>query len=559
MLRHLDIRNFILIDHLALEFGPGLSVLTGETGAGKSILLDALGLVRGDRMDGDFIRARCDQASVTATFDVPGGHSVFAVLNDQGIAVEDHGLYLRRVLTRDGKSRAFVNDQPVTVQTLKIVAALLVDIHGQFETGQLFKPSYHRDVLDHFGQLFSLRNDVAAAYTEWQVAQDHDAALHAQAAKAQQDEEYMRRTLEDLRALDPHVGEEETLLSRKKFLNDHAQITAWITDAYDLIAGDNGAESLAARAGRVIDRLNTKWPERAGVWVTGLDTALVALRDLSGGLGQALRQDTDDFHTLDQVEDRLYDLRAFARRLGGAIDDLPAAMKTLESQLGLIEDQGAALAKSSENVRRAQDAYMTVAGMLHEKRVVAAKKLSIAVMKELPPLKLDRAVFAVDVTHVDTTQYGPHGIDQVQFTGTMNPGAPPSALNKIASGGELSRLMLALKVVVQAGVRDDMTLIFDEIDAGVGGAVASAMAERLHRLGAKAQVLAVTHAPQVAAMADHHFVVEKSTVKGQTKTSIRGVDRPTERREEIARMLSGARVTDAARAAAVQLLEHKAA
>lgn len=557
MLTHLDIRNVVLIDHLALDFQAGLSVLTGETGAGKSILLDALGLVRGDRAGGGLVRAGADQAAVTAEFDVPPTHPVLAMLEAQGVPMA-MPLILRRTLAMDGKSRAFINDQMVSVGLMKSVATQLVDIHGQFETGYLFDPAHHRRMLDRFGGHTPLTQDVAQAWQARVTARAELTKLEEDAARAARDVDYMRASRDDLQKLAAIPGEEDKLLERKQLLSARAQIIDGLSQVRNDLQGDDGAETAVLRALRVITRLQGKLPGATGqAWESGLDTALAALRDVVGGIDQMLFDADSSGDNLEQIDDRLHDLRAASRRYGCTVDELPARQAEFEAKLALISTGADQIAQVQAAVQRADNDYLKAAKRLSSARQQAAEKLDAAIMRELAPLKLERARFVTDVSALPDDRCGADGMDAVRFTAAMNPGTAPAPIDRAASGGELSRLMLALKVVLRGD--DQGCLIFDEVDAGLGGAVAAAMAQRLARLADDTQVLVVTHAPQVAARAEHHFIVAKKTRAGVTTTSVHALADADERREEIARMLSGTKITDEARAAAKKLIETQAA
>lgn len=557
MLTQLDIRNIVLIDALTLNFARGLSVLTGETGAGKSILLDALGLLRGDRADGGLLRAGAAQGSVSATFMVPHDHAIHAILNDQGIEVDDT-IILRRVMTADGKSRAFINDQSVTVTLLRQVGRMLIDLHGQFDTSDLMNPVSHLGFIDLFG---NLRTQGAAVRIAWDDLKDARAKL-AQAqndvAQAARDEDYIRAELKDLDELDPEVGEEETLVTRKNMVAARAQIIEGLMQALECLENDKGAEAQIVQAARVIDRLRPKLGEAGAPWLASLDTALSQVREVGAGINATLFNATQGDVGIDTIEDRLYALRACARRHHCAVDELPGVRAKLAQQLQNIDGGAQRLDALQVAVTAAEATYMKAAGALSTLRRKAATKFDAGVVAELPPLKLDKAKFVTEMTPRDVVDYGQDGIDQIRFLVATNPGSAPGPLNKIVSGGELSRLMLAFKVVMAGAHNTHVTMIFDEVDSGIGGAVADAMAQRLARLSVATQVLVVTHAPQVAAHADHHFVVSKSVAGNTTRTQVVEIDMAA-RREEIARMLSGEKVTDEARAAAQKLMEVQAA
>lgn len=556
MLTRLEIRNVVLIDHLMLDVSAGLSVLTGETGAGKSILLDALGLIRGDRADTGLIRKGETQASVTAAFDVPETHAVFDVLRDQGFDIEVP-LVLRRVLGADGKSRAFINDQMVSVSLMKTIGQMLIDLHGQFETGHLFDPVHHRHMVDRFGGYQNLSIQTRESWNLLAAARDELAQMRARAEQAAREEEYIRNAFDDLKKLAPEQGEEDRLLERKNFLNARVQIVETLTQALDDLQGDQGAETALARVSRHFDRLRAKLPEKVDAWLAQVDIALASLHDVTGQIDSLLFDTGEGEDSLEQVDDRLHDLRAAARRYHCRVDELPGKRDDFETQIESLVRGADLVSALQAKVQQAENAYLKAAGALSDARRKTAAKLDAAMVKELSPLKLDKARFVTDVQPVPPERYGPDGVDAVRFMVSMNAGGNLAPIDKVASGGELSRLMLALKVISRD--ENHVCLIFDEVDSGLGGAVADAMAQRLSRLAEGSQVLVVTHAPQVAARADHHLVVAKQAKSGKTTTSVDILRSDKERREEIARMLSGEKITDEARAAAQKLIEARAA
>lgn len=560
MLIHLDIRNVVLIDHVAHDMPRGLIVMTGETGAGKSIVLDALGLIRGDRADITLIRSGTDQASVTATFDLSANHPARHLMADQGLS-NDGDIIIRRVLTRDGKSRAFINDQNVSAQFLKIISATLFDIVGQFDTGSLMDPSAHRDMLDAYGELRNMRDHVAWAYADMNAARAAYQTHVDQTARARADADYITESIKELDTLSVETGEEEKILSAKKYLNDQAQIIESLSNAVDKMTGRDGADGKLVQALRATERLRGKIPDDIiETWCASIDTALSILRDVSGAMeGSGTRgHDDDGYQSMEQVEDRLYALRAAARKFGCTVDALPDRLNAFEKQLAQITTDTDRVQELAAVVQRTEQEYAKQAGALSEQRRIVAKKLDQAIIGELPPLKLDKARFITDVS-TDPSAASSTGHDQIRFCVAMNPGSDPAPLDRVASGGEMSRLMLALKVVLTSASNATMTLIFDEIDTGVGGAVADAMGDRLARLSRAGQVIVITHAPQVAVHADHHFVVAKKVTDNMTTTTITPLDDLNDRRETIARMLSGAKITDEARAAASKLLSKKVA
>ncbi len=558
MLCHLDIRHVVLIDHLALDVPRGLSVLTGETGAGKSILLDALGLVRGDRADAGLVQAGAKAATVSALFDLEENHPVYQILADQGVAAPGEGtLLLRRVVDESGKSRAYINDQMVSIGLMKTIGQMLIDLHGQFETGHLFDPAHHRRLLDQYGGHESLVQKTKACWEGWVEARRALETAQIQVDQAAQDAAYIADALQDFDKLSPVAGEEETLLARKTFLGARAQLAGTLDQVRNDLNGDAGAEIALARAARALDRMKQKLPGQVDTWLSQLDTALSNVRDVTSAIETMVFDHGEGPEDIEQIEDRLYHLRTAARRYGCTVDELPAKRDEFLAQYEARARGADALAEHRAACQGAEKLYLKAAGELTQARRVSGERLDHMLMRELSPLKLDKARFKTEVEDLLPAAYGPDGTCTVRFTAAMNPGAPFGAIDKVASGGELSRLMLALKVILRRP--DHVCMVFDEVDSGLGGAVADAMGERLSRLARDAQVLVVTHAPQVAARADHHFIVAKKTKNGQTSTSVYLLSDEADQREEIARMLSGAKITDEARAAAQKLLSVQAA
>lgn len=556
MLVTLTIRNIVLIDQLTVGFDRGFCALTGETGAGKSILLDSLGLALGARSDSGLVRKGQDQASVTAEFHIDPKHSVLTLLNEQGIAADDT-LILRRVLGADGRSRAFINDQPVGVGLLKQVGDQLVEIHGQFDTHGLLDPTTHRDLLDDYA---GLHNDVRALNRQWNAWSDARAALktaQVEAEKARAEEEYLRHAVAELDKLNPEEGEEDALLTIRETMKHKAHVLSALDEAWQAISSDDGAEMRIAAAARVVTRIGDKAPASIDPVLAALDNAASALQDAVRDIESMTSSLSDGDMSLEAAEDRLYALRGAARKFGCRPDDLPRLHTEMTDKLRLADRTDDILSGLMKAVEGARAEYKAAAQKISDARIKAAKKMDTLVAAELPPLKLDKARFFTRVDAVDDeTLWGPTGMDRVQFLVATNPGSDPGPLNKIASGGEMARFMLALKVVM-ADTGAAHTLIFDEVDTGIGGSTADAVGERLARLSGQKQILVVTHSPQVAARANHHLIVMKSGGADLT-TKIIPLDELAERREEIARMLSGATITTEARAAADRLLEAKA-
>ncbi len=552
MLIALTIGNVVLIDRLALRFEAGLVVLTGETGAGKSILLDSLGLALGARAEAGLVRRGCAAATVTAEFQLADRHPALVLAAEHGLEIDGGSLVLRRQVSADGRSRAFVNDQPVGVALLKTIGAELVEVHGQFDTQGLLDPRTHRGLLDAHAGLTNRAAQVAATYRAWQQVETAYGGALAEAKRARAEEDYLRHAVAELDALDAQTGEEDRLADQRMALMHREKVAEAITAADAALGGDQGADSSLATALRQLTRIADKAGGRLDGAIAALDRAAAETADAMALLASATQDIELDAGTLEQLEERLFALRAAARKHGVAVDRLPDLRAELARRLGLIEDQGETLARLSRQVAQARDAYLAAAQALRTARRAAAGPLDAALAQELPPLKLDKARFETAVDALDEAEWGPHGIDRVTFRVATNPGAAPGPLNKIASGGELARFMLAFKMVLsRAGTVT--TLVFDEVDAGIGGAVAAAVGERLERLGREVQVLVVTHSPQVAARGVSHWQVRKSVLGDSMVTDV--IELTAEaRREEIARMLSGAQITQAARAAAQALM-----
>lgn len=543
MLVSLSIRNIVLIEKLDLEFRSGFCALTGETGAGKSILLDALALALGMRAEAGLVRHGAEQASVSAEFQVAGDHPVLGKLADQGLEGDDT-LVLRRVLGADGRSRAFINDQPVSVALLKEVGAQLVEIHGQFETQGLLDPSTHRQILDDYAGVDG--GVLAVLWQSWRQAEKDLQEAQVRAQKAQAEENWLRGAVDELEDLAPEQGEEEKLAALKEVLKRRDQVLEGFSLAQESL-------SLAE------SQINKAWKglEKGGAETQSLRDTLDRLGIEVQELGHEIQSRFTDLQdceqSLSEIDDRLFALRGAARKHGCGTDDLPALLQDLKSQILLIERQGEVLDDYRALVGAARRKYMEEAEKVTQRRSKAAEKLDKLVAHELPPLKLDKARFVSEVTVLEESDWGPAGRDRVRFMVATNPGAAPGPLNKIASGGEMSRFMLALKVVMAEGERPG-TYIFDEVDTGIGGSTAAAVGERLAALAQKHQILVVTHSPQVAARAQHHWIVMKDGQKNVT-TKVVPLAAAGQRQEEIARMISGAEITPEARAAANSLLK----
>ena len=552
MLTRLSIRNIVLIEALDLAFGRGLGVLTGETGAGKSILLDALGLVLGNRADSGLVRGGEDKASVSATFDfntLPRG--LTRLLDDADIELEDgEPLIVRRQLKPDGKSRAFVNDQPVSVGLLRDMAGFLVELHGQHDDRGLVNPRGHRALLDRFAGADTAR--VAEAWSKWRSAEEALAEARGAVETAKADQDLLLAHLAELTALEPQAGEEARLAATRADMQKGEKLSGDLEELRHLWEGSDSPLAALRVAARRLDRIA---PEHAllAEALGALDRAVIEAGEAEEKLQAAAEALVHDPAALDAAETRLFELRALARKHRCEVDELPKTMRAMRSRLESIEGGEAELDALEAAAKDAGAGYRAAAEALHASRLAAALRLDEAVTRELAPLKLDAARFRTAVAALPEDKWGASGMDAVEFLIATNPGADFAPLTKIASGGELSRFILALKVALaeQGGAA---TVIFDEIDRGVGGAVASAIGERLARLSADGQLLAVTHSPQVAARGRMHYMIAKSSDGTVTKTSVALLDEAG-RQEEIARMLSGAEVTPEARAQADRLLE----
>lgn len=557
MLTRLSIRNVVLIDKLDLEFSPGLAVLTGETGAGKSIVLDALGLALGYRAEARLLRKGAEQASVSAVFEVPVGHPSRAELEEGGLDASEDLLILRRVLGNDGRTKSFVNDQPVSVGLLKRIGGHLVEIHGQFETQRLLDPAGHRALLDAYGGFGDLLDGVGRAFATFRDMQASLSAAEEASRMARENEEFLRHAVDELAKLAPMAGEETALAEQRRMLQHGEQISTAITAAMEAITGDGGADETLGRALTEIERAAGKAGGRLDETLSALQRALSEAADAGGFLERAQADLDMDPQALEAAEERLFALRALARKHHCEVDALADVQAKLEADLADVDAGGENVKRLKAELEKAKQAYRDTAGKLSTVRKKAAKTLDTAMADELAPLKLGQARFETGVFPVDEDKWAAHGIDRVAFSVATNPGSEPGPLNKIASGGELARFMLALKVVL-AEADPVPVLVFDEVDAGIGGAVAAAVGERLQRLGSAAQIFVVTHSPQVAAKGTRHLYVRKGAEGDGMRTEVVPLS-GEERREEIARMLSGEQVTSEARAAADSLLKGAAA
>ena len=552
MLTALTIRNIVLIEALDLSFSRGLGVLTGETGAGKSILLDALGLALGARAESGLVRAGEDQASVTASFEFDRlPPAIRAVLSEAEVDVEPgEPLLIKRRLKADGGSKAFVNDQPVGAALLRELAPHLVELHGQHDDRGLVNPRGHRALVDRFAGADA--DGVAAAWSVWRSAVSALETARGALVQAAADRDLLLAHLAELTTLEPQAGEEVQLAEARATMQKGERLTEDLVELKKLWAGSDSALASLRSAARRLDRIAAEHPLLTDA-LGALDRAVIEASEAEVTLERAGDALAHDPAALDRIETRLFELRAAARKHQCQVDDLPHQMREMRAALDGIEHGEAELAALEAAVAAGEATYRQRAEALSVQRCAAALRLDQAVAHELAPLKLDAAQFRTDVTRLGPEQWSGAGIDRVEFLISTNPGAPFAPLNKIASGGELSRFILALKVALaeQGGAA---TIIFDEIDRGVGGAVASAIGERLARLAEAGQLLAVTHSPQVAARGGQHYVIAKSSQGTVTRTSVHLLDAGG-RQEEIARMLSGAEITAEARAQADRLLE----
>ncbi len=551
MLTALSIRDVVLIETLDLEFGAGLGVLTGVPGAGKSILLDALGLALGARADSGLVRSSQAQAVVTVSFELPPDHPARGILDENGLAAEPgEPLVIRRIVKADGGSRALVNDQSASVALLRELGATLVEVHGQHDDRGLLNPRGHRALLDAYGRIDTVVAE--RTYADWRAAEARLAAARDQLETAARDREWLEHAVAELTALKPQAGEEAALAELRAGMQKGARLAEDLASVNGLLDGSEGGLSLLRQAARRLDRIAGEH-DRLAAALEAIDRAVVEASEAEDRLAEAAEALAFDPARLEEAESRLFELRAVARKHRVDPDALAALHEELQARLSAIEAGGAGLAALERALDSARSAYSAEAERLSARRAEAAGRLDRAVAEELAPLKLDAARFRTVVQQLEPSGWTARGRDRVEVEIATNPGTPFAPLTKIASGGELSRFILALKVALaeEGGAR---TMIFDEVDRGVGGAVASAIGERLHRLAERAQLLVVTHSPQVAARGAAHLLIEKSHDGLVTRTGVQALDEPR-RREEIARMLSGAQVTDEARAQAERLLE----
>jgi DNA repair protein RecN (Recombination protein N) len=548
MLRALDIRDMLIIDRLELTFQPGLNALTGETGAGKSILLDSLGFVLGWRGRAELVRQGAAQGEVVAEFELAPDHAAHAILAEAGLPGGEE-LILRRVNTAEGRKTAWVNDRRCSGEVLRALSETLIELHGQHDDRGLLNPRGHRTMLDDYAGVAKHLMAVRAAWTEMSRVRKALAETEATLAVMRAEEEFLRHAVAELDKLDPQPGEDADLDARRRMMQGAERIRDDVARAFDLLGGD-AAEGAMSDAVRWLEGVSDNAGGQLEEPIAALGRALIELGEAQDGVNACLQALDFNPAELEAAEERLFAIRALARKHDVAPDDLGAFAETLRDRLNRLDAGDADLADQRAAVETAQVAYDSAAAALSAARQQAAGRLDAAVMAELAPLKMERAVFQTEITTADP---GPEGIDAVAFTVATNPGAPSGPLNKIASGGELSRFLLALKVCL-TGDDSVRTMIFDEIDRGVGGATADAVGRRLASLAQGGQVLVVTHSPQVAARAAHHWRVQKQVADGQTLSTVIPLADP-DRVDEIARMVAGDTITDEARAAARALLD----
>jgi len=555
MLTGLSIRDFVLIERLDLELESGLCVLTGETGAGKSILLDALGLCLGNRASGGLVRSGSQQADVTAIFELPPAHVAQELLQEQGLNISEE-MILRRVVTSEGRSRAYANDRPVSAAFLRELGMTLVEIQGQHDLALLLDPSNHRQLLDQYAGLEVQVADVGTAYESMRAANQALQEAHVELERARADEDYLRHVVEELSALDPQPDEEDSLAAERSLLMHAERLAESLSEALASLTSEDGAQIGLRRAERSLERSLEQAAGRFDEAITAIGRAGAETMEAIAIVEDLNRDLTGNPARLSVVEDRLFNLRGLARKHQTAVSELPAVLQAFAERLAVIDSGSGELNRLSERADTCRKDYENSAASLSANRLASAREFDAGVNAELPPLKLGDAVIETTVGTLSEERWGRDGFDRIAFQVTTGPGQQMGSLSKVASGGELSRIMLALKVVLSQ-TRGSRTLIFDEVDRGIGGATADAVGARLEQLAQDSQVLVVTHSPQVAARGVHHWLISKTTSDERASTSVDRLNRET-RREELARMLAGARVTDEARAAADSLIAEQA-
>ncbi len=548
MLRALSIRDIVLIERLDLDFGPGLNVLTGETGAGKSILLDALGFALGRKVRRDLVRAGAETGSATAEFEIGDNHPVSAALADLDLPAGEGEIILRRITSANGPSRGFVNDQRVSGDVLGRIGALLVEVHGQQDDRGLLNPRVHRALLDAYAGLGDDLTDLRRAWNNWQGAAANLADAREALKKSAADADFLRYSLDELEALTPEPGEDDALDAERRLIRQAAGLTEELARAAQALSGD-GAERMIGDALSRLTHAADRAEGRLEPTISAIDRTMTELGEAQEALADVLAALDFDPGRLDRVEERLFAIRGLARKHSVGPDDLLRLMQDMAARLHAIDHGEGRIAELASVTQEAEAAYRTAADAVSTVRRRAATQLDKSVTEELVPLRMENARFLTGITASDP---GPEGVDTIRFTAAINPGTPEGPIDRIASGGELSRFLLALKVQLAAR-SDGLSLVFDEIDRGVGGATADAVGRRLSRLAASGQVLVVTHSPQVAAAADRHFMIRKSAETGIARTDVAALG-ADDREAEIARMLAGDTVTDEARAAARALI-----
>lgn len=551
MLNSLSIRNVVLIDRLDLDFQPGLSVLTGETGAGKSILLDSLGLLLGSRAETGLIRRGEDKLSVTGSFTVPDNPEFRRLLEEYELEVEDE-IVIKRTLSRDGKGKIFLNDQPVSVKVLKEIGRFLVEVHGQFDNQGLLNPANHLDILDAYGAYKDVLTAAADAYAAYRQSRTERLNAEETVRRAREDEDNLRHWVDELQRLDIRPDEEEILSSRRQELMNAEKIIESVNCAYGALTQNADVQNALRQAQNAIDKVNALTGDKYQTLAEMLEQAAIDVSESVNELEELAANVNTGGNELENIEERLFALRGLARKHQCTINELPRILTEFSERLTAIEYGENDLNKLRAAEEQCRLEYVRRANELGTARREAAARLDKNVMAELAPLKMEKARFVTRIVKNDESGWNAKGMDSVCFTVSTNPNSPQGPLNKIASGGELARFMLALKVNL-AQSSNIGTLIFDEVDAGVGGATAQAVGERLARLARQVQVLVVTHSPQVAARGSHHFKVSKSTENEVTTTCVVELDAGA-KAEEIARMLAGEVVSDEARAAAKVLI-----
>ncbi len=557
MLRSLTIRNVVLIDRLDLEFEPGLGVLTGETGSGKSILLDALGLALGVRADSDLVSSGADQGSATAEFEFDGDGVIRQLLDEHGLAGtgpdDGGGLVLRRVISENGRSRAFINDQPVSVSLMRQIGEALAEVHGQLESHGLLDPSSHAGFVDAFGGHHALFEKVQTAYRAWREAESARRRAEEELEQSRKDEEFLRHAGAELAQMEPRAGEEESLAKTRSALMHGEQLLEALNEAAADLARGDGADAALRSALQRLERVVDKAAGRFDAAEDALGRALIELNEAHLEIERALGGLNLDPKAMEDAEERLFGLRALARKHNVAVDELPRVRAEMEAKLAQLNDGTDALLGLERDAAARRENYLSAAAKLTKAREKAARTLKKEIEGELPALKLEKTRFDVRFDQLDEGDWGAGGVERLRFEVQTNPNTAAGPIGRVASGGELARIMLAIKVVL-ADADAVPTIVFDEVDTGIGGAAAAAVGERLARLAQSCQVLVVTHSPQVAARGMSHWRVTKEVGKRANETQVANLG-ADDRIEEIARMLAGARVTDEARAAATRLIE----